>query len=127
MMLYNLLLGVYIFICLLLIVVVLMQSSKGGGLAGAFGGGGDSQVFGGQETASFLTRATTYLAIGFMVLSLLLALMTSKRNTTRPDSVLRRSAQEQGNVIPTGQSVEDILGTAAFDSIPADTTLQDRN
>ncbi len=119
-MIYNLVLGVHIFVCVILVVVVLMQSSKGGGLAGAFGGGGDQTVFGGHETATFLNKATTYLAILFMVLSLSLALLTSKRATSRPASVIRQSLQDQGNVIPVGERIEDILNTAVFDSVPPD-------
>ena len=123
-MLYNLVLTIHVIVCVVLIVVVLMQSSKGGGLAGAFGGGGDQTVFGGHETATFLSRATTYLAVTFMVLSLLLAFLTSNRTSTGPESVIRRSLQEQGNIIPTGESIDDILGTSILDSIPADTTQQ---
>ncbi|UCH83097.1 MAG: preprotein translocase subunit SecG [Candidatus Latescibacterota bacterium] len=122
-MIYNLVLSIHVLVCIVLIVVVLMQSSKGGGLAGAFGGGGDQTVFGGHETATFLSKATTYLAVGFMVLSLVLAFLTSKRGIGRPESAIRQSLQQQGNVIPRGESVDDILG-AALDSIaaPADTT-----
>jgi preprotein translocase subunit SecG len=73
---FGLVIGIHILICALLIVVVLLQSGKGGGLAGAFGGaGGIGAVFGGQSAATFLTKATRYLAIGFMVTSLLLALL----------------------------------------------------
>ena len=68
-------LGIHIMVCAALIVVVLLQSGKGGGLAGAFGGaGGVGAVFGGQAAATFLTKATRYLAIGFMVTSLALAM-----------------------------------------------------
>lgn len=117
-MLFNLLLGVHIVVCLALIVVVLLQSSKGGGLAGAFGGGGGQTMFGGQETATFLSRTTTYLAVGFMVLSLLLALMSGRRGSDGPRSVVREAAEQQRNVIPPGQSIDDILGSSAFDSLP---------
>jgi preprotein translocase subunit SecG len=120
-MIYNLILGIHILVCIVLIVVVLMQSSKGGGLAGAFGGGGDQTVFGGHETATFLNRATTYLAVGFMVLSLSIAFLASKRSVNRPESAIKQSLQQQGNVIPRGESVDDILG-AALDSVPADST-----
>ncbi len=112
-MLYNLLLGVHVVVCLTLIIVVLLQSSKGGGLAGAFGGGGGQTMFGGQETATFLSRTTTYLAITFMALSLVLALMSARRNNAGPRSVVREAAEQQRNVIPTGQSIEQILGGAA--------------
>jgi preprotein translocase subunit SecG len=123
-LLYNLVLVVHITVCIVLIVVVLMQSSKGGGLAGAFGGGGDQTVFGGHETATFLSRATTYLAVAFMLISLLLAFLTSNRATSRPQSVIQQSIQQQGNIIPTGESIDDILGTSVLDSVPADTTQQ---
>ena len=119
-MIYNIVLTIHVITSVALIIVVLMQSSKGGGLAGAFGGGGDQTVFGGHETASFLSKATTYLAVAFMLLSLTLAFLTTNRRGSRPQSVIRQSVQGQDNVIPTGKSIEDILGTAAFDSIPPD-------
>ena len=72
---FAVILVVHIVVCSGLIVVVLLQSGKGGGLAGAFGGaGGVGAVFGGQAAATFLTKATRYLAIGFMVTSLSLAM-----------------------------------------------------
>jgi len=122
-MIYNLILGIHVLVCIVLIIVVLMQSSKGGGLAGAFGGGGNQTVFGGHETATFLSKATTYLAIGFMVLSLALAFLASKRGTGRPESAIRQSLQQQGNVIPRGESVDEILGGAVLDSVPGASTL----
>lgn len=69
----------HVVVSLALILVILMQSSKGEGLAGsAFGGSGLSgAVFGGRGAASFLSRATTILAILFMLNSGALALMSS--------------------------------------------------
>jgi preprotein translocase subunit SecG len=110
-MLFNVILGLHVVNCIVLIIVVLLQSSKGGGLAGAFGGGGGQTMFGGAETATFLSKITTYLAVAFMVLSLILAFMSAKRNTA-PRSVIREAAQQQGNVIPTGQSIDQLLGAA---------------
>lgn len=121
-MIYNILQAIHILVCLVLIVFVLMQSSKGGGLAGAFGGGGDQTVFGGRETATFLSKATTYLAVGFMVISLSLAFIASKRGPSRPESAIRQAVQREGNVIPRGESVEEILGSSVLDSVPVDTT-----
>lgn len=122
-MLYNIILAVHVLVCLVLIIVVLMQSSKGGGLAGAFGGGGGGEMFGAHETATFLTKATTYLAVAFMLLSLILAFLAGNR-TSGSQSVIRRSLQEQGNVIPTGRGVDEMLTNSVFDSVPADTTQQ---
>ena len=112
-MLFNFLLGLHVLVCIALIIVVLLQSSKGGGLAGAFGGGGGQTMFGGQETASFLSKITTYLAVAFMLLALFLALLSADRNPGGVSrSVVREAAEQQRNVIPTGQSIEEILGAS---------------
>ncbi len=117
-MLFNLFLTLHVIVCIALIVVVLLQSSKGGGLAGAFGGGGGQTMFGGQETATFLSRTTTYLAVAFMVLSLSLAMLSARRSQG-VRSVVREAAQRrQQNTLPR-QSIEEILG-AGLDSAGTD-------
>lgn len=121
-MLFNLLIALHVVVCVVLILVVLLQSSKGGGLAGAFGGGGGQTMFGGQETATFLSKATTYLAVSFMVLSLVLAFLSARRTSPGSRSLVREAAQEQQNVIPSGQSIDDILGGADSTAAGADTT-----
>ena len=87
-----------------LILVVLMQSAKGEGLAGsAFGGSGLSgAVFGGRGAASFLSKATTVLAVLFMVNCAALAFMSSSTRTvgtapseTAAESVITREAQKE--------------------------------
>jgi len=112
-MLFKLLLAVHVIVCLALIIVVLLQSSKGGGLAGAFGGGGGQTMFGGQETATFLSKTTTYLAVLFMVLSLMLAFLSARQNTSGPRSAIRDAAERQRNVIPRGESIESMLSDVA--------------
>ena len=121
-MLFNLLIGLHVVVCIVLILVVLLQSSKGGGLAGAFGGGGGQTMFGGQETATFLSKATTYLAVAFMVLSLLLAFLSARRAAPGSRSLVREAAQQNENVIPSGQSIDEILGGADTTAAGADTT-----
>jgi preprotein translocase subunit SecG len=121
-MLFNLLIGLHVVVCIVLILVVLLQSSKGGGLAGAFGGGGGQTMFGGQETATFLSKATTYLAVAFMVLSLLLAFLSARRTAPASRSLVRQAAESQQNVIPQGKSIDDILGGADSTAAKADTT-----
>jgi len=83
-----------------------MQSSKGEGLAGsAFGGGGgglSGAVFGGRGAATFLSKATTYLAVLFMLNCGALAYMSagtrpgaSTAATGTPESVVTREAQRE--------------------------------
>lgn len=111
-MLFNLFITIHVITCFLLIVVVLMQSSKGGGLPGAFGGSGQT-IFGGREAASFLSKATTYLAVLFMVSSLSLAFLSAGKGGEEQNSALRRAAQQQQwrTITPEEQkNVEEILG-----------------
>lgn len=84
------LLILYVLICFLLIVVVLLQSGKAADLAGAFGGSGSQTAFGPRGAANFLTRATTWCAVMFMLTSMALVLRQSQ---ARPagSSVLERT------------------------------------
>jgi preprotein translocase subunit SecG len=123
-MLFNIFVVIHVITCFLLIVVVLMQSSKGGGLSGAFGGGGGEAMFGGRETATFLSKATTYLAVIFMVTSLSLAFLSADRGGVESDSVLRKAA-ERGErvetVVPEEQKdIEEVLGTLPEPAEPGD-------
>src|ERR1700740_3851013 len=65
--------------CLVLIIVVLLQSGEAADLAGAFGGAGSQQGFGPRGAATFLSKATTWCAIMFMLTSMA---MTVRQNST---------------------------------------------
>ncbi|MEC9258915.1 MAG: preprotein translocase subunit SecG, partial [Candidatus Poribacteria bacterium] len=65
--------AVFIVVCFLLVIIILLQDSKDGGLASsAFGGEGLQSVLGGHGAATFLTRATTWLAVAFLCISFVL-------------------------------------------------------
>ncbi len=111
-MLFNVFVAIHLLVCSLLVIVILMQSSKGGGLGAAFGVGGQT-IFGGRETATFLSKATTYLAIIFMVTSLSLAFLSAGRGPKGRESALRKAAQrgELGTIAPEEQkNVDEIIG-----------------
>ncbi len=65
---------VQLFVCLGLIIVVLLQESKGEGL-GSIGGG--NKMFFGKASRSehVLEQATKYLAVAFMVLTVVLSIV----------------------------------------------------
>lgn len=66
----------HIVVSVLLVGVVLLQKSKGDGLSGAFGGGGAlTASFGNTGAVTFLSRATSVLAVLFMIFSFLLAIV----------------------------------------------------
>jgi preprotein translocase subunit SecG len=71
----------HILICLVLVVVVLLQSGKAADLAGAFGGAGSQTAFGPRGAATFLSKATTWCAVMFMLLSLALFLSEAQRSS----------------------------------------------
>ena len=70
---------VHVVIAVTLVGLVLIQQGKGADAGAAFGGGASQTVFGSQGSGSFLTRATTFLAIVFFVTSFSLAVFAKKR------------------------------------------------
>ena len=97
-------LTIHILIALALVVVVLLQRSEGGGLG--IGGGSGGGFMTARGTASFLTRATSVLAIGFFTTTIILAILAGY--TTEPasivDEVLQQApAQPSGPSVPTDQ------------------------
>jgi len=77
-MLYGLVIAVHVIVCLMLIAIILLQAGRGGGLSETFGGESHQTIFG-TKMSVFLTRATIAAAALFLVTSLLLGVMTSRR------------------------------------------------
>lgn len=71
---------------LALAVLVLMQHGKGADVGAAFGSGGANTVFGSAGSASFLTKATAWLAIGFFLIAFGLA-YTAKQRAAEIDTL----------------------------------------
>ncbi|MFW6093712.1 MAG: preprotein translocase subunit SecG [Pseudomonadota bacterium] len=59
--------------------LVLLQHGKGADVGAAFGSGSSNTVFGSAGSASFLTKLTVWLAIGFFVISFGLAYTAKER------------------------------------------------
>src|SRR5437870_8488270 len=77
---YILTLIVHMIVCIFLIIVVLLQSGKAADLAGAFGGMGSQTAFGPRGSATLLSKATTVSAILFMITSLSLSILQTRRS-----------------------------------------------
>ena len=75
----NVLLGLLVVDALALIVLVLIQQGKGADAGAAFGGGSSNTVFGSAGSGSFLSRTTTWLSIGFFLISFGLAYTAKER------------------------------------------------
>jgi preprotein translocase subunit SecG len=94
--LFGLLVTLHVIICVALVITILLQSSKGEGLAGAFGGSGiTGAVFGGRGAATFLSKATTVLAVFFFVTSIGLSFTVSRARQITPESAIQQQARQQ--------------------------------
>jgi preprotein translocase subunit SecG len=91
----------HVIVCVFLIVVVLLQSGKSADLAAAFGGAGSQTAFGPRGAATILSKATTWSAIIFMLTSITLSIMASRRSGG--SSVLEREKAAPTQQAPAQQ------------------------
>lgn len=79
-----------------LIAIVLVQRGPGATMGAAFGSGASGTVFGSRGAGNFLTRTTSWLAVGFFGISLALAVLaTSLSSQGGAESALSGSVMEQ--------------------------------
>lgn len=97
---------VFVPICVVLTLIILLQDSKGEGLSSsAFGGAEMQSVLGGQGAASFLSKLTTWVAVGFMVISLFLMRFYGETGTDTL-TPLNNETEQQQEAADTGDAVE---------------------
>ena len=72
---YYLIATLYVLTCMVLMLVILLQQGKGGDIASAFGGGSSQAAFGARSGATVLSRATTVLAVMFVLGALVLGIV----------------------------------------------------
>src|SRR5579871_4164267 len=87
---FAVLVSLHIAVCLVLIIVVLLQSGEAADLAGAFGGAGSQTAFGPRGAATFLSKATTWCAIMFMLTSMALTMHQNTVGASTGRSVLQQ-------------------------------------
>ncbi len=121
----TLLLVLQVLVAVGLIAIILVQHGKGADAGAAFGSGASSTVFGAQGSGNFLTRATSVLALVFLLNSLALAYIANIR-VSEDKSLMQGQAQE--SVMQTGGektdaaeagSQEDDPGRVPPDDMPA--------
>jgi preprotein translocase subunit SecG len=76
----DLLLAIYVIVCVLLVLSVLMQRPKSEGLGTAFGSGFTENILG-AGASDFLVKVTTYFGAFFFILSFVLAYMFAHQTT----------------------------------------------
>lgn len=83
----------HILVCFVLVIVIMLQSGNAADLAGAFGGAGSQTAFGPRGAATFLSRATTWCAIVFMMTSLTLSVKRAPNEAASTGSILEETQQ----------------------------------
>ncbi len=71
----------HVVVCLALIVIVLLQAGKGADMGAAFGGGGSQTLFGSTGASTFLSKATTAVAVIFMLTCFILAYISTHKQS----------------------------------------------
>jgi len=110
---YIFLIIVHVIACIVLIFVILLQAGRGGGLSESFGVSSTSSFFG-TSAARFLQRATAICAITFLLTSLTLAALSTRRTRSlidmhrEPEGV---EAESEAKV--DAEAVEETVGEEA--------------
>ncbi|NQZ81280.1 MAG: preprotein translocase subunit SecG [Colwellia sp.] len=116
---YQVLIVVYLIVALCLIGLVLIQQGKGADMGASFGAGSSATIFGSSGSGNFLTKATTWLAIAFFAISLVLGNLTANRIKSTDEWNNLDSATE--NSIPADSAIpsESAEPKAANSDVPA--------
>ncbi len=104
-MLGTVLLIIHIIVAISMCIVILMQSAKGEGLSGAFGLGQGTTSFFGADTANVLVKITAVLAVVFMLTSLSLAYIQSRK--ARPVALESEAGDETSMTGPVSEEAQE--------------------
>jgi preprotein translocase subunit SecG len=103
-----------------LVGIVLMQRSEGGGL-GIGGGGSPGGLMSARGAADFLTRSTKWLAVMFVVLSIVMAAVAVKATSGREidDSLERTVVPAQDPLGQPAPALDQPVDAAPAEPAPA--------
>ncbi len=71
---------VHVLLAVVLVILVLLQHGKGADMGAAFGSGSAGSLFGPSGSATFLSRATGFVAAMFFITSMSLTYFSANRN-----------------------------------------------
>ncbi|MCD6326690.1 preprotein translocase subunit SecG [bacterium] len=101
----TLLIVIHVLFCIALVAIILLQGGKGADLASVFGGGSSGTAFGVTGGATFISKLTTAIAIGFLVMSIVLSYVYTPAGAS---SVIQQGAtQSSGTQQGPGQKPGD--------------------
>jgi preprotein translocase subunit SecG len=111
---------IHVIACFILILVVLLQAGKGANMGAAFGGSSQT-VFGSSGAGTFLGKMTATVAIIFMLSSLTLTYMSSRRGSSLFDRA-RTPITRQAVPPATAQNAAAKPDVAKLPAAPATAT-----
>ncbi len=112
---------VHIVVCIALIMIVLLQTGKGADMGAAFGGGSSQTLFGSTGASTFLSKATTGVAVVFMITCMSLAYLSTNRTSS---SIVSDGAPVEGKTVET--DVKEMPAETTTGEQPAETTTGDQ-
>jgi preprotein translocase subunit SecG len=86
---------IFAIMCVLLVIIILLQADKGAGM-GILGGAGQSTF--GSSTADIITKITTFLVAVFMIGSLGLSILGSKKTSSLKDKIFSAEEKPSGMI-----------------------------
>ncbi len=98
----TLIITLHILVCLALIMIVLLQTGKGASIGASLGGGSSQTLFGGSGASTFLSKATTIIAVVFMLTSLVLAYISGHSSQS---SIMTEITAPVEQALPIEQTV----------------------
>ena len=118
----------HVLLAIVLIVLVLLQHGKGADMGAAFGSGSAGSLFGASGSATFLSRATSFVAALFFATSMSLTYLSM--NQTGNSKVLSIMDQiedsesvsgdemEKKSSLEQGSDAQEIEGSSKVNQIP---------
>ncbi|MCK4947997.1 MAG: preprotein translocase subunit SecG [Candidatus Aureabacteria bacterium] len=109
----------HILLCIGMVVIVLLQVGKGQGLGGLFGSGGSGQTIFGAHAGDVLTKATTFIAVFWMILCVSLAVLSSRRTSSLVSDIEKIAPAETSTAEPSTEGKDAVETSSAESSTDA--------
>jgi preprotein translocase subunit SecG len=118
----------HVLLAIVLVVLVLLQHGKGADMGAAFGIGSAGSLFGASGSATFLSRATGFVAALFFITSMSLTYLSTNKTSSSGAMSLMDQIEESENAGAIesekksakdgNQSVPEIEGNSKVNQIP---------
>ena len=118
----------HVLLAIVLVVLVLLQHGKGADMGAAFGSGSAGSLFGASGSATFLSRATGFVAALFFITSMSLTYLSTNKTSSASAMSLMDQIEESENAAAIesekksakdrNQSAPEIEGNSKVDQIP---------